>query len=185
MLKNMPGYSQTLSPVRDAFGEPVWRRIGFITDQQSDEVEAEHNRIMVEAEGSGIGRPSPNFEGLDLRDITLKSGQNAYDRYQELSGHIPGQKPLKSYLASLIRSQGYQDMPDGASDVVGTRLNALSAATTRYRQAARAFLLRENAELRPLVRARQREARGIIAQNRLQRPKGKPGGRELLDALKP
>ncbi|MCO5156865.1 MAG: hypothetical protein M9945_08940 [Aquamicrobium sp.] len=183
-LKNLPGFSATLPPVRDVFGEPVARRIGITTDQKADLVEAEHSRILIET-GRGIGKPEPDFEGVDLRDVTLESGQNAYDRYQELSGHIPGQKPLKDHLARLIKSDAYQDMPDGEAGVVGTRLNALGRIVTQHRQAARARLLRESPELQSLVKARQRKARGAIIQNRSQRAGGQPGARELLDALGP
>lgn len=183
-LKNLPGFSATLPPVRDVFGEPVTRRIGITTDQKADLVEAEHSRILIET-GRGIGKPEPDFEGVDLRDVTLESGQNAYDRYQELSGHIPGQKPLKDHLARLIKSTAYQDMPDGEAGVTGTRLNALSRTVQEYRQAAKKYLLWENAEIRPLVQARQRAARGAILENRNQRTGSQPGARELLDALGP
>jgi len=142
------------------------------------------NRIIVETD-RGIGKPDPNFEGVDLRDVTLESGQNAYDRYQELSGHIPGQKPLKEHLARLIRSQAYQSMPDGESGVLGTRLNALASLVTEYRQTAKRYLIRENVELRPLVQARQREARAAAAGNPSQRTGSQPGARELLEALSP
>lgn len=140
MLKNLPGYSQTLPPVRDVLGEPVARRIGITTDQKADEVEAEHNRIMIET-GKSIGKPDPDFEGIDLRDVTLESGRNAYDRLQELGSHIPGHPPLKDHLARLIRSSIYQDMPDGESGVVGTRLNAFGRTVTQYRKAARRYLI--------------------------------------------
>lgn len=183
-LKNLPGYSEALPPVRDVFGEPVARRIGITTDRQADLVEAEHSRILIET-GKGIGKPSPKLEGVDLRDVTLESGQNAYDRYQELSGHIPGQRSLRDHLVRLIESRAYQDMPDGEAGVVGTRLNALGRTTTQYRQAARAHLLRENPELQSLVKARQRKARGKTLESRRQRTEGQPGARELLDALKP
>lgn len=181
ILKNLPGYSQTLPPVRDVFGEPVARRIGITTDQKADEVEAEHNRIMIET-GKAIGKPDPDFEGVDLRDVTLKSGQNAYDRLQELSAHIPGHPPLKDHLARLIRSGVYQDMPDGESGVVGTRLNAFGRTVTQYRQVAKRYLVWENAELQPLVKARQKAARGAFLENQKAR-QGGDSARAILDAL--
>jgi hypothetical protein len=46
-------------------------------------------------------------------------------------------------------------------------------------------LIRENQELRALVKARQREARGAFIKNRQERQKGEPGARELLEALRP
>jgi hypothetical protein len=167
-LKNVPGYSQTLPPSRDAFGEPIARTIGLSTTGEADIVEAENMRLLVET-GTGVFKPDPKFEGVDLRDITLSNGQNAYDRYQELAGHLPGRKSLKKYLADLIQSQRYQDLPDGDAVVKGTRIHALGAMVEKYRDVAKKVLIRENQELRALVKARQREARGAFIKNRQER----------------
>lgn len=183
VLKNVPGYSQTLPPSRDAFGEPVARRIGLSTTSHSDIVEAENIRMMLETGKQGVGKPDPKFEGVDLRDITLKSGQNAYDRLQELSGQLPKRKSLKEYLAGTIQSQAYQDMPDGAAGVKGTRQYAIGLTTEQYRSMAKKALVSENPELRELIGARQRAARGAYIENRQRRQQGEPGGRELLKAL--
>lgn len=181
-LKNVPGYSQTLPPSRDAFGEPVARTISLSTTSEADIVEAENTRLLVET-GTGVFKPDPKFEGMDLRDITLSNGQNAYDRYQELAGQLPGRKSLKRYLANIIRSQRYQDLPDGDRAVKGTRIHALGVMVTKYREVARKVLVRESPELRALVKARQREARGAYIKNRQERQKGEPGARQLLEAL--
>ncbi len=181
-LKNLPGYSQRLPPTRDAFGEPVARKIGLSTTQSSDVVEAENVRMMLET-GRGVGKPDPKFEGVDLRDITLESGQNAYDRLQELGGDLPHRKPLKDYLAKLIQSRFYQNMPDGESGVKGTRLHAIGKLVEQYRMEARRKLVVENPELRALIKARQKEARGAILKNREAQTKREPGAQELLQAL--
>jgi hypothetical protein len=183
-LKNLPGYSQTLPPVRDAFGEPIWKSISITSTDRADIVEAENNRIILET-GSGIHKPSPRWEGLDLRDITLKSGRTAYDRFQELSGHVPGQKPLKYHLEKLIKSKTYRDMPDGDPGVTGTRLNALNKIITKYREAARYALIRENPELKQFIKARQKAARGAILENRKADSQVTPSARALLDAMRP
>lgn len=183
MLKNMPGYSETLPPTRDVFGEPVWRRIGLSTTSEADTVEAEHTRIMLET-GKGFGRPDPKLGVVDLRDITLEDGRNAYDTYQRLSGHIPGKPPLKELLAREIKKPAYQDSPDGDSDVTGTRLNRIGSLTQKYRQAARNDLMRRYPELQPLIKQRQREARGAILKNREERLASQPGGLDLLNALR-
>lgn len=180
-LKNMPGYSETLPPTRDAFGEPVWRRIGITSKDETDEVEAEHNRIILET-GKGLGKPEPALGGADLRDITLKSGQNAYDRLQELSGQLPSGPSLKQRLAEIIRADWYQELPDGDSDVKGTRLNALARQARAYRDAAKATLLMENPELQELTYQRQKDAFLSREKNKAQR---ELGGRELLEALRP
>jgi hypothetical protein len=183
MLKNMPGYSETLPPTRDVFGEPVWRRIGLSTNSEADTVEAEHTRIMLET-GKGFGRPDPKLGDVDLRDVTLKDGRNAYDIYQRLSGQIPGKPSLKELLAREIKKPAYQDSPDGDSDVTGTRLNRIGSLTQKYRQAARNDLMRRYPELQPLIKQRQREARGAILKNREERLASQPGGLDLLNALR-
>ncbi len=178
MLKNMPGYSDTLPPTRDAFGEPVWRRIGITSRDEADEVEAEHNRIILET-GRGIGKPSHGLGGEDLRGITLATGQNAYDRLQELSGQLPTGPSLKQRLKDIIAADWYRELPDGDADVKGTRLNVLALQVRKYREAAKAAFLRENPDLQGLVYKRQREA--FIARSRNR--EREPGGRELLEAL--
>jgi hypothetical protein len=184
MMKNLPGYSETLPQTRDVFGEPVWKSISISTTGKPDIVEEENNRIIIES-GMGIHNPSPQWEGIDLRDITLKSGRNAYDRYQELAGHLPYGPSLKGSLERVIKSKAYQDMPDGSHEVKGTRLNALGVITGHYREAAMKALLRESPELRPYFKARQKAAAGAIVENRKNRREGDPGARSILEALSP
>lgn len=181
MMKGLPGYSETLPPTRDVFGEPIWRHIGITSEDHADEVEAEHNRIMLET-GKGIGKMDPKFEGVDLRDIKLPTGQTAYDRLQELASR-PTQAPnLKQALSRLIRSETYQDMADGDGGVAGTRLNAIGRVVAKYREAARKALVREHPKtLGPLIKARQRDARGAYAANRAER--NKPGAKDIIDSF--
>lgn len=184
VLKNVPGFSKTLPIARDVFGEPLARRIGLMTTSEADTVEAEHNRIMLET-GKGIGKPDPKFAGVDLRDIRLNDGLNAYDALQQLSGQLPGKKSLKQFLAREIRKPAYQDLPDGEAGITGTRLNRLGQITQKYRQAARKELVKKYPELKPYIKQRQKEARGALIENRQKRLKGEPGAVELLDALTP
>ncbi|MCC5780531.1 hypothetical protein H7H48_15830 [Nitratireductor sp. B36] len=182
-MRGIPGLSDKLPLALDVFGDPIERFVGVVDTQKSgDIVEAEHNRIMLQTD-KGIGKPDPKFEGVDLRDITLSDGVNAYQRYQELAGHLPGQRSLKSRLEDIIRSETYQDLPDGDSGVPGTRLNAIAKLVGKYRQQAKKVLLRQNPELRDLVKSRQREAHGAYLKNRESRRE--PGATELLNALRP
>lgn len=183
MLKNIPGYSETLPPSRNVFGEPIVRNIGLASTMDGDIVEAEHNRLMLET-GHGLSKVSPQFEGLDLRDITLATGQNAYDRLQELGAQIPGQHSLKKLLENNIRSNSYKDMPDGDPGVTGTRINRLAKVAQKYREAATKYLLIENKELQQFVRQRQIEARGAMIENRKQRLQGESSpARAILNAI--
>jgi hypothetical protein len=158
------------------------RTVALAGSQEADLLEAEHNRIMLQT-GKSIGRPDPEFEGVDLRDIRLKDGRRAYEALQELSGHLPGQKPLKHYLAREIAKTSYQDLPDGEPGVKGTRINRLAAITGKYRDAARSQLVRRYPELRQYIRQRQKEARGAFIKSRQERAGGQPGAKELLKAL--
>lgn len=184
MIRGVPGLSETLPKSYDVFGDPVERTVGLIGSQKSDLVEAEHNRIMLQT-SKGLGKPDPKFEGVDLRDITLNDGLNAYEAFQQLSGHLPGRKSLRQVLEQEIRKAGYQDLPDGEAGIKGTRLNRLGALTQKYREAARKELVRKYPELKPYIKARQKEARGALITNRQQRLNGEPGARELLEALTP
>ena len=166
-IRGVPGIQETLPVTRDVWGDPVERYVGIVDHQEFDVVDSEHNRIMLQT-GKGIQKPSPQFEGVDLRDTKLADGRNAYERLQELAGKVPGQKSLKAVLKDLIESQVYQEMPDGDSSVRGTRLNALAARVQRYREAAKKVLIRENPELQALIKARQREAAGARLESRRQ-----------------
>ncbi|MBB1249206.1 hypothetical protein [Rhizobium sp. G21] len=148
VLKDIPGYSKGLPPRRDVFGEPVARRIGVTTTMSEDSVEAEVNRIMLET-NEGLSMPQPTHNGMDLRDVTLKSGQNAYDRYQELAAKPEeGGPSLKESLEKLIRTKDYEDMPDGETGQPGSRLNAIQGIVQKYRTAGFKRLQEENPELR-------------------------------------
>ncbi|RWI06890.1 MAG: hypothetical protein EOQ89_03550 [Mesorhizobium sp.] len=181
-IRGIPGLSDNLPLTMDVWGDPVERYVGVMDSQENDLVEAEHNRIMLQTD-KGIGKPSPKFEGVDLRDLTLKDGKNAYQRLQELSGHIPGQPSLKAVVAKVIKSKAYQDLVDGDAEIRGTRLNALGQTVQKYREAAKKVFLQENPELHPLIGARQREVRGAVLTNKQQ--KGQPGAAatSILQAL--
>ncbi len=182
MMKNWPGYSESLPPVRDVFGEPVWKRIGLTTTQDDDLVEAEHNRIILET-GKGIGKPTPIRNGLDFRDISTTDGRTAYDRLQELSGQLPGRPSLKTLLAQAMRKETYEDMPDGEAGVKGTKLWALTGIVSDYREAALKTLLKENPQLRTQLHNRERDAKGAYLKNRKERQQSQPGAMELLELL--
>lgn len=182
LIRGVPGLSETLPKVYDVFGQPMERTLALAGTQDTDIVDAEHNRIMLQTEKS-IGKPDPEFQGIDLRDIRLENGKTAYEALQELGGQLPGKMPLKHYLAREIQKSGYQDLPDGEAGVKGTRLNRLASITGKYRDAAKAELVRRYPELRPLIKQRQKEARGAFIENRQRRQEGQPGAQELLKAL--
>ena len=179
-MKNMPAYSETLDPQRDVFGEPMWKRMGLTSNQDTDIVQAEHNRIIQET-GEGIGKVSPNRNGTDLRDIKLDDGRSAYNKLQEfIIMPSKNSRSLKQALEKLIRSPQYARLVDGDGGTKGTRLNAFSTVLARYRQAAYKRLLREYPEVRQAVSSRKIDIRSALIAKKSQG--GNPSA-ELFEAL--
>ncbi|MEP1573626.1 hypothetical protein [Roseibium album] len=99
VMKDMPGYSETLPPQRDSFGEPIWRKRGLSTTSDRDLVEKEHTRIILET-AYGIRPPDAIRNGLDLRDVTLTDGAMPMMSTRSLLQILPARR------ASRSRSQG-------------------------------------------------------------------------------
>lgn len=173
-MAGMPGYSQSLPPQRDSFGDPVWRKRGLTTGGAEDTVEAEHNRIILET-GFGIRPPTPHHNGLDLRTVTLSDGRNAYDVYQELSA-----VGLKDQLAKIINSESYSQLIDGDPQLNGTKVGALMDVVGRFRQVGKAQMLRAYPELRQMLSQGQLDHRAKLQEAQQGQQSGRPSVREML-----
>lgn len=166
VLKDVPGFSETIPPKRTVFGDPVTRKIGVSTTSKLDTVDAEHNRMMIET-GEGLSLPSAVHNGVDLRDVTLTDGKNAYDLYQEYASQPSEKSPtLRETLAKLIESEAYQDMGDGDAATRGTRLNAMSGVVQKFRSAAYKRLLSEYPEIGKMTLQKRAEAAATYLNNR-------------------
>lgn len=175
-MRDMPGYSESLPPQRDVYGEPVWRQRGLTTSQESDLVEEEHQRIIEET-GKGIGRISPNRNGVDLRDVILEDGRNAYDVLQEYAG-----EGLKDALAKVIQSENYQKLVDGDAETEGTKLSVLADVVSKFRTRAFKRLKAESPLLRANLMKRQLDVKAELLSKRSEsRGQPEPGARELID----
>lgn len=164
VMANLPGFSNKLPPRRDPFGDPVNRAINVVfADKPNDIVDAEQQRTLTNF-GIGVTSPSPRVAGgVDLRTITLPSGQTAFDRYQELASKPTGADvPLKQKLAKLIQSDDYRKLVDGDGAVKGTKLYALNAVVRKYREAALKQLQQENPEVARQMGARQQAVREAV-----------------------
>lgn len=161
----LPWTSQSVPPVRNILGEKVQAPsflgpdivspIGYSEDKH-DVVADELARLMGK-EDKGLHRQWPRLDGttIDLRDFKLHTGQNAYDRIQELAGTIkgPGGKTLRQTLRALFESDIYKNkMTDGDSTVSGSRMDAVQRIIQAYRSTSRAQLLKENPELVDLLK---------------------------------
>ena len=182
IMKDLPAYSETLPPRRDSFGEPIWRQRGLTAIQDLDAVGAEHVRIISET-GFGIRPPAPTRNGVDLRDVTLSDGRNAYDLFQERTAQGGGTKrTLRAALEKLIGSKGYAKLVDGPAEVKGTKLYAMGDIVRRYRELAYKTMLRDYPELRREVLRRQTDVKAALKAKKA--AEGQPSGAELLQKLK-
>ncbi len=136
MMANTPGLSETLPARYDWLGEPIRRRVGLWSSTEEQVVNLEVQRLLVGA-GSVLSGPSPRLAGVDLRDLTMSTGENAYEKLQQLSGKPSENTPsLRSVVSTLMQSEGYQRAPDGDVSTPGTKLWLLHISQAKYHKAA-------------------------------------------------
>ncbi len=137
MMQVIPGMSQNLPPKYNWLGQPVLNRQGLWSDTNGSLVDQETIRLGMEG-GTSLSPPSPSLGNkVDLRDITMADGSNAYQKYQELAGKpSPNAKSLRDTIAAVMVSDAYKRAPDGPMDVRGTKQWLLGARVGRYRDAA-------------------------------------------------
>jgi hypothetical protein len=178
---SVPGFSETLPAKRDAWGDPITVNKGLWVTGKTGIVDAETSRIATDY-GLGFGRPNPGVEGgVDLRDIKLKNGQNAYERYEELSRQpVEGMKPLKDLVADLMHKAVYQNAQEGGAGTKGTKMYMVAGVMARYRNAA-AKVIKSDPNVRAAMIKKQMD---VIGAARAQRDTGtNQGGTQLLDSL--
>lgn len=180
-IRNLPYFSEGLNPRRTAFGDTVWRQRGLTMNQEVDLVEEEHNRIIEET-GFGLTPPSPKRNGIDLRDHTLESGENAYDQLQRYAANLGNGRTLKSAIERLVVSDNYQLLVDGDPTIPGTKLGAISDIVSKFREAAWKKLIREDATLRRMTQQKQIDIKSKVTANRKE-AQGGPASREQVDEL--
>lgn len=146
-LMSVPGYAKSV-PVRyNWLGEPAINRTGagsvFSTEGTGTVVDNEMVRLAMQT-GTFLSRPNPVVNGVDLRNITMADGKNAYEEYQKLSGRPrPNARSLRLQIQRVMLSKAYAKAPDGDSDLEGTRLNMLAGVLNKYHDAARKQLLHD------------------------------------------
>src|SRR6185437_4419808 len=184
LIAKIPGWSDTLPPARDIYGDPVMVPSGLVSHQQHPAGILSVNRELEEmhaATGWYLSPPAARGEntgGVDLRDFKLADGRTAYDRYQELAGHPPGFPPLSETLSKLVQQPDFQRLPHGSPTVHGTRESAFMDVVKRYREAGWKLVLRESPELLQAVNQRKldtwravmtgaKDVRAVAGQTRL------------------
>lgn len=137
MMQVIPGMSPNLPPKYNWLGQPVLNRQGLWSDTNGSLVDQETIRLGLSG-GTAMNPPPPTTGNkVDLRDITLTTGENAYVKYQQLAGKpSPNAKSLRDTIADAMRSEAYSRAPDGPVDVRGTKQWLLADRVGRYREAA-------------------------------------------------
>lgn len=161
ITNRIPGLSQTLPPERNALGEPVKRVRGAGTEAIGRWVDLfqpiayrEVSDDVVKQEMAnlrhGFTPPKSTMGDIDLREVSMPSGQNAYDRWGELTGTVSVEgKTLKEALRREIRSREYQQLSPTSTDGFDSpRISRINSILREYREAAKKQLLRESPDLR-------------------------------------
>lgn len=183
VMATVPGLSAGLPARRDMWGDPLTVHKGLWVVGKGGLVDAEVRRMADEAGVPLGGPPSASAEGgVDLRDITMADGRNAYDVYQDLARQpSPRAKPIKDVVAGIMLSPAYQKAPDGPADLRGTKAWIVSGPISKYREAAMRQM-----KANPNVRAAMLERTTAVADHyRAQRAgAGATGGNAGAEAIK-
>lgn len=163
-MATTPGLSSSVPLKYDAWGDPIRVRRGPWSTAENDVVDREIIRMGI-VSGFAVGPANSSLSaGVDLRDITLEDGRNAYEVYQQLAGHLPKGSALKDVMAKVIKSKAYQESPDGAATTKGTRQWILTGEMAKYRAAAKQALLGMSPKVRAELMKAEDKARGQRAE---------------------
>lgn len=139
---------------RNVLGETMERDRGIGGDPWSPlrYVQVKDDPIAQELvrTGAGFQPPRETSNGVDWTTYHNEAtGQNAYDRWQELHGQVQvGGRTLRQALEQTIQSPRYQRLPvTGVDDLDSPRVAALRRVLSRYREAARLQTMREFPDL--------------------------------------
>jgi hypothetical protein len=190
--QRIPGMAADLPPRRNLFGEPITPMGGYIPFTSGEtavgkmaspvafsrEVDDEGIQEMARLQ-AGFSMPGVTVDGVDITQYRTSGGQNAYDRYLELSGTIRANgKTMGQAVNALIQSPSYRNLPeptgDPKQDAYNPRVRAIKTVMDGYRDAARSTLLREIPDLQEEIR--RRKLGGATGQRR-------PGPSNSLDVI--
>lgn len=149
VMSRVPGFSETLEPRRNFFGEPVVKQVGWgqramnpLASSAMFKGGDTWLREIVEL-GTVIGKPETKRGDFDLTDRKFwkrKDGKNQspYDRWMELTGdNETGAPTLKEALKSLVESPAWKNMPAGTEqNPGGERAQSVREIVSIYRDLA-------------------------------------------------
>ena len=151
-----PGLSDKVPPKRDMWGDPQSVSQGLWVTNEKDMVDAEVRRMATESDFV-MARPSYNMGDVDLRDITMVNGKNAYDQYQEWSARpSKNGRSIKETVARIMQTEAYKRAPDGSVGTRGSRQWMVAGVMHKYREMG-ARRMRTDANVRAALAEKHRE----------------------------
>lgn len=181
----VPGWSDTVPPMRNLFGEVQRRPRGFALglenlpgtmgdlmsmispivyrDVQDEAVSAE----LIELK-HGFSPPSSSRFQVDLLDVKSGRGQSAWDRWLQLHGQVKvGGRTMQAELRRLIASRTYRQLsPISTSSATSPRVEVISNVITEYRDTAWEQMLKEFPILQRDLQSRGRARRVFLSRRR-------------------
>jgi hypothetical protein len=144
-LMSVPGYAAGVPMRYNWLGEPAINRNGLGISTTGSGLVVDNEMIrLAQQTGTFLSRPSAIVNGVDLRNITMVDGKNAYEEYQRLTGRpVPNARSLRLQVQRVMLSKAYANAPDGDSNLKGTRLNLLANVLSKYHEAARKEIMRD------------------------------------------
>jgi len=159
-LKRIPGASEVVPPRRTILGDAIFREnpAGLLGPVNPFNISTAKNDPVAQEMSTlngHFGMPSSKLNGLndlDMREFKNAEGQQAYDRWMELSGTIKiNGKTLKQALAIAIKTKEYQALPkkfEGqAVELKSPRIDIINKIIRGYRNQAQIKVLGEYPEL--------------------------------------
>ena len=193
IVSRIPGVSGVIPPTRNMFGEPVLLGSGqwyeLINPVYTHEVRHDPASAEIEKHRVTLSMPSSYLYGIPesqspfVNPGSVREGvpltANEYDEYVKLAGNelklpFKGQKlGMHGALNVLVKSPEYARLSDGPD---GSKADRIRGVVMNYREAARAYMLTHNNDLKELVKRRMQE------RGEAKRPSGAPTGdwRETL-----
>jgi len=159
-LKRIPGAGEVVPPRRTILGDAIFREnpAGLLGPVNPFNISTAKNDPVAQEMATlngHFGMPSSKLNGLndlDMREFKNAEGQQAYDRWMELSGTIKiNGKTLKQALAIAIKTKEYQALPkkfEGqAVELKSPRIDIINKIIRGYRNQAQIKVLGEYPEL--------------------------------------
>jgi hypothetical protein len=161
VISRIPGWSNTLDPRFDMFGDPTLKTPGIVNRNLVVTSKAAGRSVeddLLEI-GKGLSPLNPKIEGgaIDLKDKTAFSNGSNSSPYLRMMALLrnpaDGSPSLRKAMTDLVRSQDWKDASDGTALYPGGKRWIMAAAIKeKYEQRALKQTMEEFPKLREAIR---------------------------------